>query len=57
LRSSVLAMSGALLGQVLLRTRCEAADAALHLLVFHGLGVVLASALGALAGRLVSRAR
>jgi hypothetical protein len=57
LRSSVLAMSGALLGQVLLRTRCEAPDAALHLLVFHGLGVVLASALGALAGQLVSRAR
>jgi hypothetical protein len=57
LRSSVLALSGALVGQVLLRTRCEAADAALHLLVFHGLGVVLASALGALGGRLLSRVR
>ena len=57
LRSSVLAMSGALVGQVLLRTRCEAADAAVHLLVFHGLGVVLASALGAIGGRLVSRTR
>jgi hypothetical protein len=55
LRSSVLAMAGALVGQVLLRTRCEAADAALHLLVFHGLGVVLATALGGLAGRLLQR--
>jgi hypothetical protein len=57
LRSAVIAMSGALVGQVLLRTHCEARDAALHLLVFHGLGVVLASSLGALAGRLISRPR
>ena len=55
LRGSVLAMSGALLGQVLLRTRCEAPDAALHLLVFNGLGVLLASALGSVAGRWLSR--
>jgi hypothetical protein len=53
LQGSVLAMTGALVGQILLRTRCEAHDAALHLLVFHGLGIVLASVLGGLAGRLV----
>jgi hypothetical protein len=55
LRSSVFAMAGAVVGQILLRTRCEAPDAALHLLAFHGLGVVLATALGSLAGRLLSR--
>jgi hypothetical protein len=55
LRSSVLAMGGALVGQLLLRTRCEAPDAALHLLAFHGLGVLLATALGGLAGRLLTR--
>jgi hypothetical protein len=55
LEGSVLAMTGALVGQILLRTRCEAHDAALHLLVFHGLGVVLATALGGVAGRLIQR--
>ena len=56
LRGSVVAMTGALVGQVLLRTRCEAPDAALHLLVFHGLGVVLATALGGAVGLGLARA-
>jgi hypothetical protein len=50
--AALAAMGGALLGQSLLRVRCEAHDAALHLLVFHVLGVVLASLLGALGARL-----
>jgi hypothetical protein len=55
LRGSVVAMTGALVGQVLLRTRCEAADAALHLLLFHGLGVLVAGLLGGLLGRVLER--
>jgi len=42
-------------GQTLLRVRCEAHDAALHLLAFHLLGVVIATALGALAGKFLAR--
>ena len=56
LQASVVAMSGALVGQLVLRVRCEAPDAALHLLVFHLLGVVIATVLGGAAGRLLSRA-
>jgi hypothetical protein len=56
LRASVVAMTGALAGQAVLRMRCEAPDAALHLLAFHLVGVVLATALGAGAGRLLAKA-
>jgi hypothetical protein len=56
LRASVLAMTGALAGQALLRMRCEAADAALHLLAFHLVGVLVATALGAGAARLFAKA-
>jgi hypothetical protein len=52
-QSAFAAMGGALLGQVLLQTRCEADGAALHLLFFHVGGVLAASLLGALAGRLL----
>jgi hypothetical protein len=55
LRASVVAMTGALTGQALLRIRCEAHDAALHLLAFHLVGVVLATMLGAVAGRLLAK--
>jgi hypothetical protein len=55
LRASVLAMTGALIGQALLRIRCEAHDAALHLLAFHLVGVVIATVLGAVAGRLLPK--
>jgi hypothetical protein len=55
LRASVFAMSGALVGQMLLRTRCEAADGALHLLAFHVSGVLLAALLSAGATRLLAR--
>jgi hypothetical protein len=55
LRASVVAMTGALAGQAVLRVRCEAPDAALHLLAFHLAGVVLATVLGAGAARLFAR--
>lgn len=55
LRASVVAMSGALIGQLLLRVRCEAHDAALHLLLFHLLGVVMAMVLGGVAGKVLHR--
>jgi hypothetical protein len=57
LRASVAAMTGALVGQAFLRIDCAAADAALHLLLFHGLGVVVATVLGGLAGRWLSTVR
>jgi hypothetical protein len=55
LRASVVAMTGALAGQAVLRIRCEAHDAALHLLAFHLVGVVIATVLGAVAGRLLAK--
>jgi hypothetical protein len=55
--ASVAAMGGALIGQVLLRSRCEAAHAGLHLLAFHVAGVLLATLLGAAAGGVLVRAR
>jgi hypothetical protein len=55
--ASVAAMGGALVGQVLLRTRCEAAHAGLHLLAFHVSGVLLATLLGAAAGGMLMRTR
>ena len=53
LRASVVAVTGALAGQAVLRMHCEAPGAALHLLAFHLVGVALATALGA--GRLFAR--
>jgi hypothetical protein len=51
--ASVAAMSGAFIGQVWLRTHCQTPHAALHLLTFHVLGVVVAAALGAAAGQVL----
>jgi hypothetical protein len=50
--SALAAMSGALVGQWLLGSRCESEQTALHLLLFHVSGVALAAVLGALAGEL-----
>lgn len=46
-----LAMIGALVGQELLQTRCHADGAVVHLILFHALGVALATVLGSVAGR------
>jgi hypothetical protein len=54
---SVVGMSGALLGQLFLRTHCEAAHAGLHLLTFHLLGVLIGTSLGALVAPALTRAR
>jgi hypothetical protein len=51
-----MAMVGALFGQELLQTRCHAEGAVVHLLLFHALGVVIASLLGGVAGRVARRA-
>jgi predicted anti-sigma-YlaC factor YlaD len=51
-RASLVAMSGALVGQWLLASRCEAEQTALHLLLFHVAGVGLSALLGAAAGGL-----
>jgi hypothetical protein len=54
--SALAAMSGALVGQWLLGSLCEAEQTALHLLLFHVAGVAAAALLGGLAGELrVSR--
>jgi hypothetical protein len=50
--ASLLAMSGALVGQWLLESRCESEQTALHLLLFHAMGVGVAACLGAAAGQL-----
>jgi predicted anti-sigma-YlaC factor YlaD len=55
LHASLAAMSGALVGQWLLESRCEADQTALHLLLFHVAGVALAAALGAAAGGVSAR--
>ena len=55
LQASLAAMSGALVGQWLLESRCEAEQTALHLLLFHVAGVALAAVLGAAAGGLQER--
>lgn len=55
MQASLIAMSGALVGQWLLESRCEAEQTALHLLVFHVAGVALAALLGAAAGGLHER--
>ena len=49
-----IAMCGALAGQAFLLLLCNANDAALHILASHVLGVAVATALGAFAGRLRS---
>lgn len=54
-RASLAAMSGALLGQWLLASRCESEQTALHLLVFHVAGVAVSACLGAVAGQLQQR--
>lgn len=54
---AVIGMSGALVGQWLLRTHCNAAHAALHLFAFHLLGVLIGTALGALATPALTRRR
>lgn len=54
---SVVGLAGALVGQFVLRTHCEAAHAALHLLSFHLIGVAIGTALGALSVPLLTRAR
>jgi len=54
---SIVGMAGALLGQLILRTRCDSAHAALHLLAFHVLGVLIGTALGALATPAITRRR
>lgn len=51
-QSALSAMSGALVAQWLLQWGCEAEGAAVHLLLFHAGGVLIASVLGAFAGRL-----
>jgi hypothetical protein len=56
-QAASMAMVGALVGQAILQVRCEAEGALVHLLVFHALGVVLATLLGGVAGRVVSHAR
>ena len=50
--SALAAMSGALVGQWLLGSLCEAEQTALHLLLFHVAGVAAAALLGGLAGEL-----
>jgi hypothetical protein len=55
-QSALMAMTGALVGQAILQVRCEADGAVLHLLLFHALGVAVATALGGFAGRVASRA-
>lgn len=50
-----LAMVGALVGQELLQTRCHAEGAVVHLILFHALGVALATLLGGIAGRVARR--
>jgi hypothetical protein len=54
---SVVGLAGALVGQLFLRTHCQAAHAALHLLTFHLVGVALGTALGALSVPLLTRPR
>lgn len=54
---SLVGMSGALLGQLLLRTRCDSAHAVVHLFAFHVLGVLIGTALGALATPAITRRR
>jgi hypothetical protein len=54
---ALVGMSGALLGQLLLRTHCDSAHAALHLFAFHVLGVLVGSGLGALATPAFTRVR
>jgi hypothetical protein len=51
LRLGIVAMCGALVGQLWLRWRCPTHDAGLHILVYHVSGVVLLALLGLLAGR------
>jgi hypothetical protein len=54
-RASLAAMSGALVGQWLLASRCESEQTALHLLGFHVAGVAVSACLGAVAGQLQQR--
>src|SRR5262249_38326861 len=49
-QAALAAMGGALVGQAVLQVRCEAQGAAVHLLLFHVGGVLLASLFGAGAG-------
>jgi hypothetical protein len=52
LRLAVVAMSGALLGQLWLRVRCPTHDAPVHVFTFHVSGVLLATLLGYVLARL-----
>lgn len=54
--ASLVAMTGALIGQALLSLRCPAEHTALHLLAFHVAGVAVATLAGGLAGSLAQRA-
>jgi hypothetical protein len=56
-QGAVAGMLGALFGQLLLRTHCDASHALPHLLAFHLLGVLIGSALGALGARGIARMR
>ena len=55
LRLAVVAMGGALVGQLWLRIRCPTHDAALHVFAFHVTGVLFAGLLGYLLARSVLR--
>jgi hypothetical protein len=52
LRLALIALGGAIAGQLFLRWRCPTSDSGLHLLVFHAAGVLLAALLGLMAGQL-----
>lgn len=54
---AALTMTGGLLGQVLLRTRCEAAHATVHLMLFHVAVVLGVGVLAAATPKIVGRAR
>jgi hypothetical protein len=56
LRLAVVAMGGALGGQLWLRIRCPSHDAGLHLFTFHVTGVLLGVLLGWVTARVIRRA-
>lgn len=56
-QAALVTTGGALLGQAILIARCPADGAALHLALFHVLGVAFAMGLGAVVGPRVARAR
>jgi len=56
LRLGVVAMAGALIGQLWLRARCPTLDAPQHVFAFHVSGVLLAALLGYVLARIRSQA-